>query len=103
MALSKFLSVVLSAFFFFDLAVAQTIAAWHNGVASQVIVQDPDTGDVYYSNCNSQNTPVFPTNPKNVFPFTQPPKLGSSLAGIGYYSGTTIVVGSPGPRLPGAN
>ncbi|KAH8646083.1 hypothetical protein BX600DRAFT_477124 [Xylariales sp. PMI_506] len=83
----------LSTLFFISLAKfsnGQAIAAWHNSVGTQILIQNSTTGDVYYSNCNSSGTPVFPTDPLHVLSFTRRPKLGSAFAGTGYASDNTI-------------
>lgn len=95
MYLIRFLSFLSFLFCSIGFSSGQAIAAWHNTYGAQVIIQNSTTGDVYYSNCNSQDQPTFPTAPLNVFPFTKKPKLGSAFTGIGYVGGDTIYVRSP--------
>jgi hypothetical protein len=85
----SFLSVFLS---LPGVSYGQAIAAWHNTYGAQVILQNSTTGDVYYSNCNSNGPPVFPMAPLNVFPFSTKPKLGSAFAGTGYSADSTVYV-----------
>jgi hypothetical protein len=91
MGLMRFFSL-LSFLSLVGLSYGQAIAAWHNSYGAQVILQNSTTGDVYYSDCNSNGAPVFSTNPLNVFSFSKKPKLGSSFAGTGYAAGGIVYV-----------
>ncbi|KAM0197734.1 hypothetical protein ACHAPI_004459 [Fusarium lateritium] len=57
----------------------------------QVGAQDPVTGDIYYSNCNSEDTPIFPLDKPNVLDAKQRPRNGTALAAAGWWDMQTII------------
>ncbi|KAF9871541.1 hypothetical protein CkaCkLH20_10952 [Colletotrichum karsti] len=48
-------------------------------------MQDPATGNILYSTCNSNSTPILPTDGQNVFRLMRKPRNGTALAGAGWY------------------
>lgn len=59
------------------------------------MVQNQTTGQLAYSLCTSNNTPVFPLGDgqKNIFDTSDlPPRPGSSIAGQGYLNGQKVMV-----------
>ncbi|TDZ15050.1 hypothetical protein Cob_v012032 [Colletotrichum orbiculare MAFF 240422] len=48
-------------------------------------MQDSTTGDLLYSACHSNSTPIFPTDGTNVFKLQRRARNGTALAGAGWY------------------
>ncbi|KAM0505462.1 hypothetical protein ACHAP8_001689 [Fusarium lateritium] len=51
----------------------------------QVGAQDPITGKIHYSNCNSKDTPIFPLDKPNVLDAKETPRNGTALAAQGWW------------------
>lgn len=67
------------------------ITSWWNTVASQVVVLNETTGQYRYTRCNSMgmDTIYYSTTGGNYLNFTEsPPKVGSPLAGSGWFDQT---------------
>ncbi|KAG5663425.1 hypothetical protein KAF25_001361 [Fusarium avenaceum] len=56
----------------------------------QVGAQDPVTGKIYYSSCNSEDTPIFPLDKPNILDAKQTPRNGTALAAAGWWDTQTI-------------
>lgn len=57
-------------------------------------MQDPVTGEIMHSACNSKSTPILPADGKNVFGLRRRARRGTALAGAGWYDAkrmTTMV------------
>ncbi|ORY67276.1 uncharacterized protein BCR38DRAFT_153959 [Pseudomassariella vexata] len=66
------------------------LAAWWTEIGPSVMMQDDKTGDIRYSLCNSQDTPIFPENKSITVPlFQYAPKNGSDLTGAGWWDGSS--------------
>ncbi len=65
--------------------------------APQIVMYDDDTGNIFYSLCNSSGTPVFPADSSAAFNLKYPPLNGTGLAGFGYSDGTNVVVSKAAP------
>ncbi|KAI0143710.1 hypothetical protein GGR57DRAFT_342454 [Xylariaceae sp. FL1272] len=88
------LIAILSVFIVWNrglLVAAGSLAAWRIAKSSvnatQVIMQDDTTGQILYSLCTSDATPVFTGNESESFSFNNTalvPKRGTSLTGHGY-------------------
>jgi len=75
------------------------LASWWTDRGPQIIRQNATTGQIMYSMCNSNYTPIFPTDPPLTFSLSYPPLNGTALSGVGWFTkGTTWV--SPTPTLP---
>ncbi|KAI1463659.1 uncharacterized protein F4812DRAFT_236516 [Daldinia caldariorum] len=67
-----------------------SIAAWWNTQAPSFIMQDDDTGNIRYSLCNGNYTPIFPDDKTLVAPFKDHlPKNKTSLSAAGWVDGET--------------
>jgi hypothetical protein len=78
-------------------AACSSIAAWWYSTLSapQVIQYDNTTGHIYYSLCNSNNTPIFPGNDTAALPLDLkrfPPMNGTSVAATGYQTDGKYIV-----------
>ena len=60
------------------------MAAWFTDQGPQLVRQDVTTGNILYSMCNSNNTPVFPSSPPMSLDLRHPPLDGTALTGAGY-------------------
>ncbi|KAH6949182.1 hypothetical protein DER45DRAFT_513460 [Fusarium avenaceum] len=58
---------------------------------TQVGIQDPATGKIYYSSCNSEDTPIFPLDKPNVLDTDNKPRNGTALAGAGWWDTQKII------------
>ena len=66
------------------------IASWWNGIGHQILLQNETTGKLHYSRCNLWDSPEYsPTDA--AMPLTYVPKMGTPLAGTGYYDETTTL------------
>lgn len=66
---------------------------WYDGLsAPQVAMYDSASGNIFYSFCNSDTTPIFPANETAAFALDSkyPPLNGTSVAGIGYQTSDAI-------------
>ncbi|KAI1100160.1 hypothetical protein F4804DRAFT_336543 [Jackrogersella minutella] len=83
-----FYSLIQLSIWILGKASAGSIAAWTTGTgASQIIMQDDATGNIFYSLCNSNgSTPIFPADESAAFVFESnlAPRNGTSLAGTGW-------------------
>ncbi|KAF4974606.1 hypothetical protein FZEAL_8533 [Fusarium zealandicum] len=59
--------------------------------AVQIVAQDPVTGDIIYSSCNSNKTVIFPIEKPNVLEVTLKPRNGTALAAAGWSTDDKIV------------
>ncbi|KAI0008216.1 hypothetical protein F4779DRAFT_628653 [Xylariaceae sp. FL0662B] len=67
-----------------------SIAAWWNTRGPSLMMQDNDTGNIRYSRCNGNHTPVFPDDETLVAPLrNHPPKTNTSLSAVGWVDGQT--------------
>ncbi|KAH6607015.1 hypothetical protein Trco_003328 [Trichoderma cornu-damae] len=59
----------------------------------QVGMQDPKSGDIWVSNCNSNinGAPLLPTDSPLVLPLEHKPKPGSSLAATGWWDSQKVI------------
>lgn len=64
---------------------------------TQVGIQDPSTGKIYYSSCTSEDTPIFPLDKPNVLDTDNKPRNGTALAGAGWWDTQKIIVCSHHP------
>jgi len=62
------------------------IAAWLTTVAPQIIVQNETSNQIHYSACNSVNDPKYSPTDGRVFSLSHKPKLGTPLAGVGWWT-----------------
>ncbi|KAI1442727.1 hypothetical protein F5Y02DRAFT_236866 [Annulohypoxylon stygium] len=67
-----------------------SIAAWWNTRGPSFIMQDDDTGNILYSLCNGNHTPIFPDDKTLATPFyNYIPKNKTSLAAAGWTDSDT--------------
>ncbi|OTB07460.1 hypothetical protein M426DRAFT_33003, partial [Hypoxylon sp. CI-4A] len=67
-----------------------SIAGWWNTRGPSFIMQDDETGEIRYSLCNTNHTPIFPDDRTLTIPFTSnPPKNKTSLSAAGWMEGST--------------
>lgn len=64
---------------------ASCFTAWWTEVSPHIAMQDPTTGNISYSACNSNSTPIFPTDGSNFFEFQRKPRNGTAIAAAGWY------------------
>ncbi|KAH7191893.1 uncharacterized protein B0J16DRAFT_353504 [Fusarium flagelliforme] len=64
---------------------SHALYAYNTERTIQVGAQDPTTGKILYSNCNSKKTPIFPLDKPNILDAKETPKNGTALAGAGWY------------------
>ncbi|KAL7784315.1 hypothetical protein V8C37DRAFT_406365 [Trichoderma ceciliae] len=59
----------------------------------QIGMQDPKSGDIWVSNCNSNinGAPLFPTASPIVLPTKNKPKLGGSMAATGWWDSQKVI------------
>ncbi|KAK5663174.1 hypothetical protein OQA88_6591 [Cercophora sp. LCS_1] len=68
------------------------IAAWWNGIAPQILIQNADSSDIRHSACNQFGTPAYsPSDKKYVLPLNIKAKQGTPLAGVGYWNEMTTI------------
>lgn len=58
--------------------------AFFTDLTIQVGAQDPTTGKLLYSACNSQNIPVFPLEKPNILDTKETPRNGTALTAVGW-------------------
>jgi hypothetical protein len=68
------------------------IDAWWTQMGPQIIRQNATTGAIMYSMCNSNDTPIWPTDPPLEFNLTYTPKNGTALTGQGWWDSSTTWV-----------
>lgn len=66
-------------------------AFMYQPLGTQLIVLD-STGNFTYSLCNSNSTPVYPTDSPLVLPIAVEPKSGSNIAAVGWYEDGEVYV-----------
>ena len=80
------------------------IAAWKSWIGQRVAFQEPETGGIRYSLCNS-DVPEIPTGPhdRNVFHALQevPPRMGTALVGLYYRWPQNISIAGVRIKCPG--
>ncbi|KAL6355399.1 hypothetical protein LRP88_10988 [Fusarium phalaenopsidis] len=64
-----------------------SLYAYSTAKGVQVGAQDPKTGGLHYSNCNSEKTPIFPIDKLNVLKVGLKPRKGTALAAAGWWDG----------------
>ncbi|KAI1875932.1 uncharacterized protein JN550_001428 [Neoarthrinium moseri] len=63
-----------------------SMAAWWTDLGPSLLVQDEESGNIRYSLCNSQDTPILPEDKTITAPlFKYKPKNGTALAGTGWW------------------
>ncbi|GAB1311653.1 Fucose-specific lectin [Madurella fahalii] len=62
------------------------ISAWWTEIGPQVILQNETTGLIRYSACNSYDDPKYSYTDGSVLSLTHKPRLGTPLAGTGYWA-----------------
>ncbi|KAK3935680.1 hypothetical protein QBC46DRAFT_45021 [Diplogelasinospora grovesii] len=67
------------------------MAAWWTGIGPQVILQNETTGQIQYSICNSNGQPFYSYTGGSAFSLSYKPKIGTALAGTGYWDSTKTV------------
>ncbi|WKT50926.1 hypothetical protein QSH57_015896 [Fusarium oxysporum f. sp. vasinfectum] len=61
--------------------------AFFTDLTIQVGAQDPTTGKLLYSACNSQNIPIFPLEKPNILDTKETPRNGTALTAVGWGTG----------------
>ncbi|TQN73226.1 hypothetical protein CSHISOI_02230 [Colletotrichum shisoi] len=64
---------------------ASCITAWWTELSPHLAMQDPETGKIVYSACNSNSTPILPVDGLNAFSLQNKPRIGTSIAAAGWY------------------
>ncbi|KAK3370393.1 hypothetical protein B0H63DRAFT_315488 [Podospora didyma] len=64
-----------------------SMTAWWTDIGPSFALQNLTTGEIQYSACNSNNTPLYP-NPPNILSTRYKAKINTSLAGTGWYDKT---------------
>ncbi|KAK2930869.1 hypothetical protein FoTM2_008379 [Fusarium oxysporum f. sp. vasinfectum] len=74
--------------------------AFFTDLTIQVGAQDPTTGKLLYSACNSQNIPIFPLEKPNILDTKETPRNGTALTAVGWGTGNlSLYVSSPSKLL----
>lgn len=68
-----------------QLSCSHALYAYTTERTIQVGAQDPITGKIHYSNCNSKDTPIFPLDKPNVLDAKETPRNGTALAAQGWW------------------
>jgi hypothetical protein len=76
------------------------MSAWLTGLGPQVIIQNASTNGLMYSDCNSNNTPIFDLSSPKYFQLNYQPKPNSPVAGTGYYNTGTDAKTSVRAQIP---
>ncbi|KAJ3548056.1 hypothetical protein NM208_g1186 [Fusarium decemcellulare] len=86
-------AVAIALYLATNIGVAYTsnIYAFNTKRSLQVGAQDPDTGKIIHSGCNSIDTPVFPIRSPNVLRTFSTPRNGTALAAAGWWDGTKVL------------
>lgn len=66
-------------------------AFMYNPLGTQLIVLD-SAGNLTYSLCNSNSTPVYPTGSPLLLPIAVQPRTGSNIAAVGWYEDGEVYV-----------
>ncbi|RGP76418.1 hypothetical protein FLONG3_5303 [Fusarium longipes] len=64
---------------------SQALYAYTTERTIQVGAQDPSTGKIHYSNCNSKDTPIFPLDKPNILDAKETPRNGTRLTAEGWW------------------
>ncbi|CEI63823.1 hypothetical protein FVEN_g9130 [Fusarium venenatum] len=70
---------------------SSALYAYATDRTTQVGIQDVSTGKIYYSNCNSEDTPIFPLDKPNVLDTENKPRNGTALAAVGWWDTQKII------------
>ncbi|KAH8886637.1 hypothetical protein GQ53DRAFT_844857 [Thozetella sp. PMI_491] len=75
---------------------AHAISTWWTvyGFGPQLLVRNDTTGEFRYSDCNSNNNPIYSYVGDKVLDFKYPPRNGSAFSGTGYVSNGNVTVAS---------
>jgi hypothetical protein len=65
------------------------MAAWWTDLGPAFAMQNASTGLLTHTLCHSNSTPIFPVDPPVAFETTYAPRNGTSLAGAGWWDGST--------------
>ncbi|KAI8712544.1 hypothetical protein NCS52_01352800 [Fusarium sp. LHS14.1] len=87
----RLLATTLCLTFSIRTAYSSNLYAFYTQRSIQVAAQDPDTGKILYSNCNSLGDPVFPVENPNVLPTFSSPRNGTALAAAGWWDETQVL------------
>ncbi|KAK4155316.1 hypothetical protein C8A00DRAFT_13620 [Chaetomidium leptoderma] len=63
-----------------------SIAAWWTDIGPQIILQNETTNQIRYSACNSRDQARYSYTDGSVLPLSQRPKIGTPLAGVGWWN-----------------
>jgi hypothetical protein len=69
-----------------------SLYAYSTAKGVQVGAQDPKTGELHYSNCNSEKTPIFPIDKLNVLKVGLKSRKITALAAAGWWDGQKVTV-----------
>ncbi|KAK2030259.1 hypothetical protein LX32DRAFT_662644 [Colletotrichum zoysiae] len=64
---------------------ATCLTAWWTALSPHLAMQNLTTGNIMYTACNSNSTPIFPTDGSNFFRLQRKPRIGTALAAAGWY------------------
>ncbi|KAJ3459125.1 hypothetical protein MRS44_015198 [Fusarium solani] len=67
-----------------------SLYAYSTAKGVQVGAQDPKTGELHYSNCNSEKTPIFPIDKLNVLKVGLKSRKITALAAAGWWDGQKV-------------
>ncbi|KAH7231209.1 hypothetical protein BKA59DRAFT_409480 [Fusarium tricinctum] len=70
---------------------SHSLYAYATDRTTQVGIQDPSTGEIWYSNCNSEDTPIFPLDKPNILKTDNKPRNGTALAAAGWWDTEKII------------
>ncbi|RGP81390.1 hypothetical protein FLONG3_534 [Fusarium longipes] len=70
---------------------SHALYAYATDRTTQVGLQDPSTGKIFYSNCNSEDTPIFPLDKPNILETDNEPRNGTALAAAGWWDTEKII------------
>lgn len=80
---------------------AGSMGAWFTDLGPALLVQDDESGDIRYSLCTSQDTPILPQDKTITAPlYKYPPKNGTAITGTGWYDNTITWVSYVEQVLP---
>ncbi|KAF4454441.1 hypothetical protein F53441_3068 [Fusarium austroafricanum] len=74
-----------------QLSYSAALYAYFTDRTVQVGGQDPATGKIHYSNCNSDNIPIFPLEKPNILETKEAPRNGTALAAAGWWNSQAVV------------
>ncbi|RFN44754.1 hypothetical protein FIE12Z_11020 [Fusarium flagelliforme] len=70
---------------------SRSLYAYATDRTTQVGIQHPSTGEIWYSNCNSEDIPIFPLDEPNVLETDNKPRNGTALAAAGWWDSQKII------------